>query len=377
MMNRRGVIKSTLLLAIGLASGPVGAADDVKIGVQLPLTGERAPVGLTIRKAIEMAVEDVNGKGGGNGVTLSAVWEDSRDSAEGATEAVRKLVAQPRVVAIVGELFSPFALASRATVEQAGVPYLIGGTSPRTTEGAQWSFRVAASDALLADLLARYAAENLKGKKLAVLSSRVGVHNARADLLVRVLQERYGIAPVVRDTWKPDDRDFTSQLDKVKAASADSVIALGETGEGAAFLKQAAALPGHPRVIAHRDFGARSALEEAGAAAEGVLIVTEYMPALLDAERQAWAQAYQQRYGSEPSIIAAQHHDAVLILAEAMKRAGITRSQIKTGLEHLKGFRGVMADYTFDERRNGVHRFYVVRIRGGKPSLEAVLDERP
>src|SRR5215470_16808532 len=99
------------------------------------------------------------------------------------------------------------------------------------------------------------------------------------------------------------------------------------------------------------------------------------MPSLLDAERQSWAQAFQQRYGREATIIAAQHYDALLVLAEAMKRAGATRGQVKTGLEQLRGFHGVMADYTFDAKRNGVHRFYLVRIRGGKPVLEALLEE--
>jgi branched-chain amino acid transport system substrate-binding protein len=377
MLSRRALVRGTLALLLTAGGTSVLAAETITIGVQLPQSGERAAVGRTIRNAVEMAVEDVNRTGGINGAALVVVWEDTRDSAEGAVAAIRGLIAQPRVAAVVGELFSPFAMASRDAVEQAGIPYLVGGSSPRTTAGAQWIFRVGASDALLGDLLARYTAETLKPKKLAVLSSRVGIHNTRADLLVKVLEGRYRIAPVVRDTWKPDDRDFTPQLDKVKAASADAIIALGETAEGAAFLKQAAALPGHPVVIGHRDFGAKSVLEEAGAAAEGVLIVTEYMPALLDAERQSWAQAFRRRYGAEPSIIAAQHYDAVVLLVEAMKRTGPTRLQVKAGLEQLRGFRGVMADYTFDAGREGVHRFYVVRIRGGTPSLDTVLDERP
>jgi branched-chain amino acid transport system substrate-binding protein len=377
MMCRRSFVHSVLVLVAMIGGAPALAAEDVKIGVQLPQSGERARVGLMIRRAIEMAVGDVNRKGGIDGVSLVPVWEDSHDSADGAVEAVRRLIGEPRVVAIVGELFSPFALASRPAVEQAGIPYVIGGTSPRTTEGAQWTFRVAASDAVLADLLARYVAETLKLKRLAVLSSRIGVHNIRADLLAKALQERYGVVPVVRDTWKPDDRDFTSQLDKVKSASVEAIVALGETGEGAAFLKQAAALPGHPQVIAHRDFGVRSVLEDAGGAAEGVLIVTEYSPSLLDAQRQSWAQAFQQRFGVEPNVIAAQHYDAIVLLAEAMRRSGTTRAQVKAGLEQLRGFRGVMADYTFNAGRSGVHRFHVVRIRDGKPVLETVLDERP
>jgi branched-chain amino acid transport system substrate-binding protein len=377
MISRRSFVQGSLVLVAVIGGAPALAADDIKIGVQLPQSGERARVGLMIRRAIEMAVEDVNRKGGIDGVSLVPVWEDSHDSADGAVEAIRRLIGEPRVVAIVGELFSPFALASRPAVEQAGVPYVIGGTSPRTTEGAQWTFRVAASDAVLADLLARYVGETLKLKKLAVLSSRIGVHNIRADLLAKALQQRYNVVPMVRDTWNPDDRDFTSQLDKVKAATVEAIVALGETGEGAAFLKQAAALPGRPQVIAHRDFGVRSVLDDAGAAADGVLIVTEYSPALLDADRQSWAQAFQQRFGVEPNVIAAQHYDAIVLLAEAMRRSGTTRAQVKAGLEQLHGFRGVMADYTFNAGRNGVHRFHVVRIRDGKPTLETVLDERP
>ncbi|PYO52303.1 MAG: hypothetical protein DMD83_26080, partial [Candidatus Rokuibacteriota bacterium] len=214
MLSRRALVRGSVALLLTAGGTSVRAAETITIGVQLPQSGERAAVGRTITNAVEMAVEDVNRTGGINGAALVVVWEDTRDSAEGAVAAIRDLIAQPRVAAVVGELFSPFAMASRDAVEQAGIPYLVGGTSPRTTAGAQWIFRVGASDALLGDLLARYAAETLKPKKLAVLSSRVGIHNARADLLVKVLEGRYRIAPVVRDTWKPDDRDFTPQLDK-------------------------------------------------------------------------------------------------------------------------------------------------------------------
>ena len=128
-------------------------------------------------------------------------------------------------------------------------------------------------------------------------------------------------------------------------------------------------------MVAHRDFGTRSVLTEAGAAADGVLIVTEYMPAVMDASRQAWARTYEQRYGMEPSIIAAQYYDALLLVAEAIKRTAADRVRIKTGLELLERFSGVMADYTFDTKHNGVHRFLVARITGGQPMLEAILAE--
>jgi branched-chain amino acid transport system substrate-binding protein len=367
-----GGLVASLFLAL---HAPAPGGDAIKIGVQLPLTGERAAVGGVIKGAVEMAVREVNSQGGVNGAPLAPVYVDSQNSAEGAVAAVRTLAGDLDVVAILGELFSPFALASRDVVDAADVPYLIGGTSPRTTEHAEWVYRVGASDALLAALVARYIAQDSTRRRIAVLSSRPGVHDARAELVVKVLTEKYGLPPVVRETWTPEARDFTGPLQKVKAAQVDAIIAFGETGEGAPFLTQAKALGIDARVIAHRDFGARSVLAEAGPAAEGLVIVTEYLPALMDPDRQAWARRYQERHGTEPSIIAAQYYDAVLLVAAAIKGGGPDRVRVKSGLEQLDRFSGVMADYTFDAQHNGVHRFLVARISGGKPVLEAILAE--
>jgi branched-chain amino acid transport system substrate-binding protein len=311
----------------------------------------------------------VNGDGG---PVLAAVFEDDHDQEAAAVEAVRRLIVDRKVVAVVGELFSPFVMASRPLVEQTKVAYLTGGTSPRTTDGSRWIFRVGATDALLAQLVARHIVVTLGFKNLAVLHSRVGIHNARAELLIKVLADKYLVVPSLHATWRGDDRDFKQQLGAVEAAGAQAIIALGETGEAASFLKQARDLGIHAPIIAHRDFGARSALRDAGAAAEGVRIFTEYLP--VEPDRQEWARAYEARYGAEANVIAAQYFDAVLLLARAAQDGGPTREGIAAGLEHLQGFHGVMADYTF-KGGNGVHRFLVARVRNGRPTLETVLDE--
>ena len=208
-----------VLLAAGLGAPAHFERRAVTIGVQLPLTGNRAPVGRIIKNAVEMAIDRLGKEGSAAGPPLAVVFEDDRDQEEGAVEALRRLVADRKVVAVVGELFSPFVLASRPLVEQNEIPYLTGGTSPRTTEGSRWIFRVGASDALLARLLARHVVGTLGLKKLAVLHSRTGIHNARAELLLKVLQEKYGIVPSLHATWKPDDRDFKEQLGRVEAGA--------------------------------------------------------------------------------------------------------------------------------------------------------------
>jgi branched-chain amino acid transport system substrate-binding protein len=364
-----------VVAAVALDARP--AQESVKIGVQLPLSGERSAVGRAMKSGIAMAVETVNRADGIGGVPLEVVYVDDRDTEQGAIDALRILTRQHQVVAVIGELFSRYVIASREVVEQEQVPYLSGATSPRATEQTGWIFRVGASDALLADLLARYVVEDLRLKRLSVLHDRTGIHNARADLLVKVLQEKYGIAPLVRVSWKPGDRDFRSQLEQANAKEVEAILALGETGEGGPFLRQVKELKIPAQVVAHRDFGARQVLEEAGEAAEGTLIVSEYLPALQDQDRRAWARSYQARYGTDANVIAAQYHDALLLVAEAARRAGPGRAEIRSGLTRLRDFRGAMADYTFDEKRNGVHRFDVARITNGMPALVASLRERP
>jgi branched-chain amino acid transport system substrate-binding protein len=116
-------------------------------------------------------------------------------------------------------------------------------------------------------------------------------------------------------------------------------------------------------------------LDEAGSAADGALIFTEYAPALMGQNTQAWAAAYKKRFGADANVIAAQYYDSLLLIAEAVKTGGATRAGVKSGLEHLKAYPGVMANYTFDANRNGVHRFFVAKVGAGKLSLVKVLNE--
>ncbi len=372
----RMVIAWTLALTLSWDWAHAAEPQVVRVGVQLPLTGERAQVGQVMQNGVRMALDAMNTRGP-TGVRFEPVWADDESTKDGALKAVDRLIHDPQVVAIAGELFSSFVLAGKPLVEQAEIPYLTGGTSPKTTEQTEWIFRVAASDALLVRLLARYVVEQLNLKKLAVLHDGTGIHNARAELLIKFLQEKYGIVPLVHGSWKPGDRDFRSQLELLKTTPVQVILALGETGEGAPFLRQVKAMGVQVQVVAHRDFGRRQVLEQAGEAAEGLAIVTEYAPELQDGERQAWARAYENRYGVEANIIAAQYYDAILLLAEAVTRGGHSRAGVKAGLEHLQAFRGAMADYTFDAERNGVHRFYIVKITGGKAVRTAVLEETP
>ena len=365
----------SLTTAFALVCFSIGlqAADTktLKVGVQLPLTGERADVGKLMQTALQMALDKVNA---GKGQKLELVWADDESTTDGIAKSLDKLVHDPQVIAIAGEINSPLVMASAPIVDKEGLPYITGGSSPRTTAASPWIFRAGASDSLLTKFLVDYMTDELKAKDIAILHDKTGVHNQRAGLVADALKEK-GIVPSVNGTWSPGDRNFTAQLEQVKAAHAKVLLALGETAEGGAFFKDAKTAGIQAQIIAHRDFGAKSVLDAAGNAADGALIFTEYAPALMGQSTQAWAAAYKKRFGADANVIAAQYYDALLLIAEAVKTGGSTRAGVKSGLEHLKAYPGVMANYTFDANRNGVHRFFVAKVGGGKLSLLKVLKE--
>jgi branched-chain amino acid transport system substrate-binding protein len=377
ILYKPAVAALVLSLALTANRGAAAEPQTYKIGVQLPMTGERSSVGRLMLNGLQMALDTVNNHAGPQGPKFELVLADDESTTDGAVKALEKLVHDPQIIAIAGEINSPFVMASAPVVDKAGLPYLTAGSSPKTTLQSQWIFRVGASDALLADFLARYIVDELKIKSIAIMHDKTGIHNQRADLVATVLKDTARVIPVANVTWTSGDRQFGTQFEQVKASRPQAILALGETPEGGPFFRQAKASDIQGQIIAQRDFGVRRVFEEAGDAAEGALIFTEYAPDLQGDSTWEWNAAYKKLFASDANVIAAQYNDALLLLAEAVKTDGPTRAGIKSGLEHLKSFHGVMADYTFDSGRNGVHRFYVARVTGGKLSLVKTLNEEP
>ncbi len=375
--NKRMALALTFLLTA--ASSWVWAAEPVvfKIGVQFPQTGERAQVGKAMQNGVRLALETLDRRTPRPVAGLQILFEDDASVKEGALTALNRLIYDHQVDAIIGEIFSPFVLASKPIVEKQGVPFLTGGTHPKTTEDSRWIFRVGASDTLLTTMMAQYAVERLNLKRIAVLHDRTGIHAARAGLVSKSLQDKYGIVPTLIGEWNSGDKEFGAMLTRVKASGAEGLIVLGETGEAVPFLQQVKAVAPQIKIVAQRDFGAPSVLDGAKEAADGIYILTEYLPGISGPKWEAWAAEYRQQFQSEPNNIAAAYYDALILLAEAMKQGGPGREGIRAGLERTRGFPGVLGEYTFDQSHDGIRQLYVVQVRAGRPVLVETLKAAP
>lgn len=374
-MKVRTSVIVAIASALALASLGYSADSSVKIGVQIPLTGERSAVGRLMGNGLQIAVEAVNNRPGS--VKVELVFADDASTPEGALKSINELVKDPKVNCIIGEINSPLVLASVPVINAEKIPYLTAGTSPRTTDASEWIFRVGTSDTTLSTLLADYLANEMHIKTLAILHDKTGIHRQRAEMIADLLKKKYGIQTLVDATWAPGDRAFGSALGQAKATRTDAILALGETPEGGAFLKELAASGLRSPTIAQRDFGVRRVLDEAGAAANGTLIITEYSPDLQGDVTKAWNTNYSKHYGGDANIIAAQYYDALMLVAASIKSGGATNAGIRAGLEGLKQFPGIVGDYTFDGNRNGIHRLFMARVVDDRLSLLKTLTEGP
>lgn len=361
--------------ALALASLGHSADSFVRIGVQIPLTGERSAVGRLMGNGLQMAVDVINGRTGS--IKVELVFADDASTPEGALEAINELVKDSKINCIIGEINSPLVMVSLPVINAEKLPYLTAGTSPRTTDSSEWVFRVGTSDTTLSNLLADYLANEMHIKTLAILHDKTGIHRQRAEMIANLLKRKYGIATLVDAAWAPGDRAFGTALDQGKATRTDAILALGETPEGGEFLKELAASGLRSPTIAQRDWGVRRVLDEAGAAANGTLIITEYSPDLQGDVTKAWNTNYSKHYGGDANIIAAQYYDALMLVAASIKSGGATRAGIRAGLEGLKQFPGIVGDYTFDGNRNGIHRLFMARVVDGRLWLVKTLTERP
>jgi branched-chain amino acid transport system substrate-binding protein len=365
----------TTVWAIAFAGLAYSADSSVKIGVQMPLTGERSAVGRLMGNGLQMAADDLNGRSGS--IKVELVFADDASTPEGALRSINDLVKDPKIACIIGEINSPLVLASVPVINAEKLPYLTAGTSPRTTDASEWVFRVGTSDTILSNLLADYLANEMHIKTLAILHDKTGIHRQRAEMIADLLKRKYNIATLVDAGWAPGDRTFGSILAQAKATRTDAVLALGETPEGGSFLKELAASGLQSQTIAQRDFGVRRVLDEAGAAANGTLIVTEYSPDLQGEPTRAWNTNYSKHYGGDANIIAAQYYDALMLVAAAVKSGGPTKDGIRAGLQGLKQFPGIVGDYTFDGNRDGIHRLFMARVVDGRLSPVKTLTESP
>jgi branched-chain amino acid transport system substrate-binding protein len=349
------------------------AGDDksapIKIGVVTSLTGERALTGQYTKNGVLLAIDDINSQGGINGRKLEAVFEDDNGNDAGAVNAYNKLSGSG-VAVILGPIFSNMDLAMSPSIKKAEIPTMVMGSSNDIAKQKNpWMFQVRTADAISATALAKYASNQLKLKKIAILHETDNFASGAAAVAKKTLED-LGQPPVLVESYNGGDKDFTPVLAKIKASGADGMLVWSQQVEAGLIMKQIKSLDLNIPLIGSNSYITKIAIDLAKENAEGVYSVADYVPTTPVAKGADFAKRYKAKYNMDSEFNSAMNYDAVSVAAEALKKAGSTdKNAVRQALAAIKDYVGVSTTYTFDENNVGGTSVWIVQTKNGVPQV--------
>lgn len=367
-LSRRNFVVSTLTSALLLA-GCAQKQDNLKIGEFASLTGKEAAFGQSSHKGTQLAIEEANATGGVLGKKIELVTEDNQSKAGESATVVKKMISRDKVVAILGEVASSRSLEAAPICQAAKIPQISpSSTNPAVTETGDYIFRVCFIDPFQGVVMAKFAKNTLKVRKVAVLTS---VSSAYSVGLAKYFKERFaadGGTIAIEQKYSEGDKDFKAQLTAVKAAGIEGIFVPGYYTEAALICKQAKDLGLQVPVFGGDGWEAPQLIEIGGAAMEGTYFSTHYSAENKTPAITAFLEKFKQRFNQEtPDAMAALGYDSAMVLIDAIKRAGTTESaKLREAIATTKGYTGVTGTTTLDAQRNANKAAVVVAVKGGK-----------
>ncbi len=358
-----------LLLALALSATTLPAAESIKLGEYASLTGKEAGFGQTSHQGVKLAVEEINAAGGVLGRPLELVVEDNQTKPGESATVVKKLISRDKVVALIGEVSSGRSLEAAPIAQQAKIPMVApAATNPKVTQTGNYIFRVCFIDPFQGTVMAKFAKEDLKAKRVAILSS---VSNAYSLGLAKFFKETFipaGGEIVSEKNFSEGDKDFRAQLTAVKAANVDAVFVPGYYTESALIVRQARDLGLTMPFFGGDGWEDEQLLKIGGEALNGCFYSTHFSAENTDPVVAAFTAKYKARWNNEaPGAFSALGYDAVYVIAEAIKRAGGTDGpKLRDALAATKDFPGISGLTTIDKDRNASKAATIIALQGGK-----------
>jgi len=368
-----------LLAAIALLTAPptARAAEPVKLGALLSVTGPAAFLGGPEARTLEMAVEELNARGGLGGRPVQLLVKDTGGSPEKAVSFAKQLIDEEQVFAIIGPSTSGETMAVKALAEGSGTLLLsCAAAEVIVNPVARWVFKTAQKDSHAATAIFLQL-KKMGLTKVGVLTSNTGFGKAGKEQLEKLAPE-HGVQIVVSETYDKAATDLTAEVTKLKAAGVQALVNWSIEPAQAIVIKNARQLGFTAPIFQSHGFGNVQYARAAGAAAEGVLfpvghlMVAESLPA---AHRQktvlmAYKRAYEARFKEDVSGFGGYAYDALLVLQAAVKAAGsLEREPVRAAVEKVSGLIGTSGVFTFsatDHNGLGLDSFELATVKDGK-----------
>lgn len=355
----------------GEAKGPI------KIGAIFAVTGPASFLGAPEQKSAEMAVEKINAAGGVNGQKLELVIKDSAGSPEKAVSFAKQLIEEEKVLAIIGPSTSGETMQIKAICEQAKTILLSCAAAETIVNPvAKYVFKTPQKDSQAVTWIFKTMKE--KGiSKIAVVSSNDGFGQAGKKQLEDMAKDQ-AIEIVLNESYDKQATDLTDLVTKVKGtAGVQAVVNWSIVPAQSILAKNMKQIGLDVPLFQSHGFGNRKYIEQAAEGAEGILFPGGQLLVADELEEThpqkkvltAYKKAYEEKYKEDASAFGGYAYDAIMIIAEAMRKAGSADSEkVRDAVEGLV-YVGVSGVFNFTEKDHtglSLEAFEMLTVKDGK-----------
>ena len=316
---------------------------EIKIGATLPLTGDVAGIGESIRKGIELAAEEINNKGGINGKQIKIIFEDDRCDGKVSVDTVTKLINIDRVSAIIGPVCSAAFLPAAPIAEQNKVILFTGSaTNAKITTAGDYIFRDVPSDAFQGKFQAEFVFNTLKKTKVSVGFGNDEYSVGLKETFISRFKELGGTV-LTEEANERGATDMRAQLTKIKNTNPEIIYYVGLPADVGNFIKQARELGITMLMLTPETTDDPQVVEIAQEATQNVIYT---LPKQSTSEE--FKTNYKARFGEDPLIFTDNFYDVVKMIAAAMDICDEDTNCIKTELYKVKNYNGASGIITID-----------------------------
>ena len=299
--------------------------------------------------------------------------EDNEDKSDSAVAVAQKLASE-RMLAMVGPNASRNAIPASEIAEANRMPMISPWSTnqkltvdARTGKPKKYVFRAAFTDDFQGVVAAKFALNELKTKKPAVLYDVSSEYNKGIAEVYKKTMEGEGVKIVASETYTSGDKDFSAQLTKIVKAGADTLFLPNYYNEVPLQMKQARQLGFNGKFLGSDSWGNEELVKLGGKVCEGAFFTTHYAADIATPKAQAFIKAYKAAYGSMPDDVAALTYDSFGLLFQAIKSAGkFDRQAVRTALAAITSYEGVTGTMQFKGTGDPVKSAVVIHIKDGK-----------
>ena len=371
-----------LAAAIAFAFSGSALAQDliVKIGHVGPISGPSSHLGKDNENGARMAIDELNAKGmmiAGKKAKFELLTEDDGADPKQGTTVAQKLV-DAKVNGVIGHLNSGTTVPASKIYNQAGIVQISPSSTivEYTNQGYKGAFRVVANDGQLGGALGRYAVENSKAKKVAVIDDKSAYGEGLAKQFMKGARGK-GAEIIVQEHTSDKSTDFSAILTNIKAKKPDLIFFGGMDSVGGPMLRQMKALGISANFMGGDGMCTAKLIELAGEGLGEGRVVCAEAGGVLESQkkiRMDWDAAYKKKFGVEVQLYAPYVYDSVMVMAEAMKQANSPEPAKYLPMLKKIQYKGITGTIEFDAKgdlKEGTLTIFT--FKGGKREMVQVV----